>query len=74
MSDQEAQETQESNATPSQIRDIENGIFNMVITLVQTLSQANPPEKSRAYVIRYLERLSAGLNMAGEEEGESTDD
>lgn len=68
------EEKQEEQVTPSQIHDIENGIFNMVITLVQTLSQANDPEKSRQYVIHYLNRLSAGLKMAGKNEGEATDD
>lgn len=68
------EDAQDNTATPSQIREIENGIFNMVITLVQTLSQYNDPQKSREYVIQYLERLSAGLKMAGQKEGESTDD
>lgn len=68
------EQAQDDTATPSQVREIENGIFNMVITLVQTLSQYNDPQKSREYVIQYLERLSTGLKMAGENEGEPTND
>lgn len=70
-----AEEKEESpKGTPSQIHDLENGIFNMVITLTQTLSLNNDPQTARAYVIHYLERLSAGLQMAGEESGDEQHD
>jgi len=69
-------EEEESNTsgTPSEIHELETGIFNLVITLTQLLSQNNNHKQARAYVIRYLERLSAGLRLADEQQGEQQDD
>ncbi len=69
MSEEETQDL-----TPSQVREIENGLFNMTITLVQTLTSLVGGEKARAYVIAYLKRLINGLEMADNDQGEATDD
>lgn len=51
-------EPEQSSASP---HEIENYIFNLVVTLVQDLSAVHPPQAAREYVASYLERLSAEL-------------
>lgn len=52
----------EHGSPPSpQVKEFENGIFNLAVALVQNLSQTYQPEAARLYVVAYLERLAEGL-------------
>jgi len=66
MSD-EPEQPEESSNSP---REIENYIFNLVVTLVQELSAVHPPKAAREYVASYLDRLSTELqNYEAETQG-----
>lgn len=66
-------EKEEEVATPSQIRDLENGIFNLSVTLAQTLSATGNKHEARLYVASYLERIATALKDMQETTGESND-
>lgn len=60
------EELQTESEAPPQVREIENGIFNMVITLCQHISVSHPPEVAREYVATYLDRIADGLRQLPE--------
>lgn len=59
----EEEKNEEESTVPSQIRDIENGIFNMVITLCRHLETKMESDAARRYVASYLDRLAQGLHQ-----------
>lgn len=57
------------SAPQAQADAIENGIFNLVITLCRFYEQAEPAEQARRRVALYLERVAAGLHLAADNQG-----
>jgi len=57
---------------PSGVRELENGIFNMTVTLVQHLQTEYPQKVAREYVATYLDRLSHELRQYEENNQEMT--
>lgn len=62
-------EQQDRNAA---IRELENGIFNMVVTLTKTIQKYSSSDTAKTYVIHYLERLIEGLKMSQDQSGEQS--
>lgn len=54
------------------IRELELGIFNMVVALARTIQGYSSPETAKKYVIAYLERIIEGLKMTENDSGETT--
>jgi hypothetical protein len=54
------------------IRELENGIFNMVVTLTRTVQRYSSSETAKTYVIHYLERLIEGLKMTQDQSGDQS--
>lgn len=64
----------EHGSPPSpQVKEYENGIFNLAVALVQHLAQQYKPEASRLYVAAYLERLADGLKSIPNEKEETNE-
>lgn len=77
MTEQKTQaEAQGGEPPASTTRDLENGIFNMVVTLTKQLSYLTPPDVARNYVASYLLRLAEGLKSVdsnNNDEGQTND-
>jgi len=55
--------------TSADVHELENGVFNLVVTFVKQLQETVGPENARNYVAQYLEHLAKQLS-AFEQTGE----
>lgn len=53
---------------PTRASDMENGIFNIVVTLTRHYSMEMPAHEARARVAEYLDRLAQGLRTTPDPE------
>lgn len=67
MSEEKSHPEQEENGTGS----IQDGIFNLVISLHVQLSQSVGKESASEYVVHYLQSLIQGLSTPSNEQQES---
>ena len=57
-----------------QVKEYENGIFNLAVALVQHLSQTYEAQAARLYAAAYLERLADGLKSIPNDKKENTNE